>query len=206
MSSDTKDQILNVAEQLFAERGYAGTSLRQLIKEAGVNLSAVHYHFGSKEELFRAVVARTAQPIVKKSLEELTLAQSREGDLSVEAILEAFMSPSLEIFISNDDRKERSLCCAKLMGRCRTEPDPIQKIADAEFEELRTAYLDVLQRILPDRSRNELSWKLDLIVATLIRVLSEAKKPNALIQDTSPEAIKVAILRLVNFLAPGMRS
>ncbi|MGK7914345.1 MAG: TetR/AcrR family transcriptional regulator [Prochloraceae cyanobacterium] len=206
MSSDTKDQILNVAEQLFAERGYAGTSLRQLIKEAGVNLSAVHYHFGSKEELFRAVVARTAQPIVKKSLEELTLAQSREGDLSVEAILEAFMSPSLEIFISNDAQKERSTNCAKLMGRCRTEPDPIQKIADAEFEELRTAYLDVLQRILPDRSRNELSWKLDLIVATLIRVLSEAKKPNALIQDTSPEAIKVAISRLVNFLAPGMRS
>ncbi|MDY6896782.1 MAG: helix-turn-helix domain-containing protein, partial [Cyanobacteriota bacterium] len=46
--SDTKEQILNVAERQFAEKGYAGTTLRGVIKEAEVNIAAVHYHFGSK--------------------------------------------------------------------------------------------------------------------------------------------------------------
>lgn len=201
---DTKEQIINVAEELFAERGYAGTSLRQVIKEAGVNLSAVHYHFGSKEELFRAVVARTAKPIVKRSLERLALVEARVEPPSVEEILEAFLSPSLEVIINND--RDSRPNCARLMGRCRTEPDPIQEIANGEFEEMGQAYLDALQRILPDQSRNQLDWKLDLTIAVLIRVLSEAGKPNALIEDNSAESIKIAVSRLVNFLAPAMRS
>jgi hypothetical protein len=41
----TKERILDTAERLFAEQGYAATSLRGIIAEAGVNLAAVHYHF-----------------------------------------------------------------------------------------------------------------------------------------------------------------
>ena len=55
IATDTKEQILNVAERQFAEKGYAGTTLRGVIKEAEVNIAAVHYHFGSKEELFIAL-------------------------------------------------------------------------------------------------------------------------------------------------------
>jgi AcrR family transcriptional regulator len=54
-SADTKEQIITVAERLFAERGFAGTTLRNVVSEAGVNLAAVSYHFGSKEELFRGL-------------------------------------------------------------------------------------------------------------------------------------------------------
>ena len=48
-TTDTKTQILNVAERLMAERGFAATTLRNVVSEADVNLAAVHYHFGSKE-------------------------------------------------------------------------------------------------------------------------------------------------------------
>ena len=50
-SKDTKERILDAAERLFAAHGFAGTSLRAVTKEAGVNLAAVHYHFGTKEDL-----------------------------------------------------------------------------------------------------------------------------------------------------------
>ena len=56
--TETQDKILDTAERLIGEQGYAATSLRQIIAEAGVNLAAVHYHFGSKEELLDAVVMR----------------------------------------------------------------------------------------------------------------------------------------------------
>lgn len=48
---DTRMSIIEAAGELFAERGYAGTSIRAIVKKAKVFLSAVNYHFGSKEQL-----------------------------------------------------------------------------------------------------------------------------------------------------------
>lgn len=201
-SSNTQEQILNVAERLFAENGFAGTSLRSVIREADVNLSAVHYHFGSKEELFHAVVARVAQPLVKGQLKKLAQCEA-EDTPSVEEILETFLTPALEVVLNSGDR---SIDCARFMGRCRVEPDAIREIAEQEFQGSQKAYLDALGRSLPDFSRTELSWKLDLVIAVLLRVLMEAKKPNALIQDNSPKNIRATVSKLTAFLASALRS
>ena len=53
MTTPTKERLLDAAEELFAERGYAGTSLRAVTGAARVNLAAAHYHFGGKRELFQ---------------------------------------------------------------------------------------------------------------------------------------------------------
>lgn len=202
-SKDTKEKILDVAERLFAENGFAGTSLRNIIGEAEVNLSAVNYHYGSKEELFRAVVARIAKSVVKGQLERLAQCEANKDNPSVEDILEAFIAPPLQIVLSSGDR---STYCARFMGRCRVEPDSIRNIAEEEFHGSQKAFLDAFGRALPDFSRNELAWKLDLVIAVLVRTLSEAKKPNALIQNTSPEHLQAVALKLVSFLASGLRS
>ena len=55
---DTKSRILDAAEELFMEHGFEATSLRLITTAANVNLAAVNYHFGSKEELFQAVLTR----------------------------------------------------------------------------------------------------------------------------------------------------
>ena len=54
-AKDTKTKILEVANNLFAERGYGGTSIRDIAKEADVNLSAVNYHFTNKDNLYAQV-------------------------------------------------------------------------------------------------------------------------------------------------------
>ena len=59
----TKDRILDAAESLFMEHGFEATSLRSITAAAGVNLAAVNYHFGSKEELFQAVLTRRLDPM-----------------------------------------------------------------------------------------------------------------------------------------------
>ena len=68
------------------------------------------------------------------------------------------------------------------------------------------AFVDVLQRALPEQSRPQLYWKLDLVIAVLIRVQSEAGQTYALLKGTDPEDIQTAIEQLVKFLSPGMRS
>ena len=95
---------------------------------------------------------------------------------------------------------------AQFMGRCRIEPEPIQGIAAGEFSASFEAFLDILQRVLPDQSRSQLSWKLDLVIAALIRVQTEAGQPFALLKGTEPEDIQNATAQLVRFLSPGMRS
>src|SRR5947208_16884641 len=59
----TKERILDSAESLFMEHGFEATSLRSITAAAAVNLAAVNYHFGSKEELFQAVLTRRLDPM-----------------------------------------------------------------------------------------------------------------------------------------------
>jgi len=61
-TSTTVENILDAAEALFAEKGFAETSMRSITSEAGVNLAAVNYHFGSKQKLIQAVFARFLDP------------------------------------------------------------------------------------------------------------------------------------------------
>jgi hypothetical protein len=122
---------------------------------------------------------------------------------SVEAILTAMVKPSLEILSQDDNNR---LIRAKFMGRCRMEPEPVQSIAYGEFAPAMEAFLDVLQRVLPEQSRSQLGWKLDLVITALVRVLMEAGKPYALLKTIDPADIQVATQQLVQFLSPGMRS
>ena len=202
-SVDTKEQILNVAEQLIAEYGYAGTTVRNIVNKAGVNLAAVHYHFGSKEDLFRAVFSRIAHPIVEDQLALLTKLRDQSPSPAVEAILTAFLTPPIEHLIQNESFR---MVRAQFMGRCWTEPEPVQSIAYQEFKLSRDNYLDAFQRALPDQSRLELEWKLDMVIAAMIRVKTEAGKPNALLKSNRTEDVKNTIEKLVRFLAPGMQT
>lgn len=201
---DTKEQILNVAERLFAERGFVGATLRNVVSEAGVNLAAVHYHFGSKEELFRAVVVRIAEPVVEQELQLLRQLQEKDENPSIEAILTALLVPALGLIVADDS--PQMMIRAQFMGRCHNEPEPIQSIGQQAFSASNQAFLDALQRALPDQSRSQLRWKLDLVIAALIRVVNEFGKPGALLQSNQPEEIQQTTAQLVNFLAAGMRA
>ena len=77
---DTREKLLDAAEQLFAEHGIFGTTLRALTRSAKVNLAAVHYHFGGKEGLLDAVVERRATAMNRERLRELEELERSAGD------------------------------------------------------------------------------------------------------------------------------
>src|SRR6187401_3377009 len=75
----TKARILDAAETLFMEQGFEGTSLRAITAAAGVNLAAVNYHFGSKEELFEAVLTRRLDPMNQQRVDLLSRYEVEAG-------------------------------------------------------------------------------------------------------------------------------
>src|SRR6478736_9839979 len=95
----TKERILDAAETLFMEHGFEATSLRAITTAAGVNLAAVNYHFGSKEELFQAVLTRRLDPMNQERIELLGRIEREAGGraLSCEKILFAMLIPALKL-------------------------------------------------------------------------------------------------------------
>src|SRR5258706_9498970 len=106
-SADTKTRILDAAESLFMEHGFEATSLRSLTSAASVNLAAVHYHFGSKEELFQAVLTRRLDPMNQERIELLGRIEREAGGraLSCEKILFAMLIPALRL--ARDEKRGR---------------------------------------------------------------------------------------------------
>jgi AcrR family transcriptional regulator len=62
-SESTQARILDVAERLFAERGLAGTAVRDIAREAGLTAPSLYNHFDGKQALYEAVLARGVQPL-----------------------------------------------------------------------------------------------------------------------------------------------
>ena len=198
-SLDTPTQLINAAEELFAAQGYSGTSLRSIVRAADANIAAVNYHFGSKEKLFIATVQRIAKPMLEAQFHRLD--QVEQESPTVESVLQAFLAPSLKIICQHP----RGLIQAQFMGRCRVEPT-IQPLAEKAFSESHRRFVAALKRALPDKSVDELKWRLDMVIAVLIRVVCSANLPGALLQGDSPEEIDEAIAKLVRFTAAAMKS
>src|SRR6478672_11783859 len=122
-SGATKDRILDAAEALFMEHGFEATSLRALTAAAGVNLAAVNYHFGSKEELFQTVLTRRLDPMNQQRLALLTQYEhaSAPQPVACEKILAALFLPALGLARDRTQGGENFL---RLLGRAYADPAP----------------------------------------------------------------------------------
>lgn len=127
--SATKERLLDVAARLFAERGFDAVSLRTLTTEAEVNLAAVNYHFGSKDALIGAVIARQLQPVNQARLDLLA---ALPRPLKSEGIVAAFVDPVFEA-VQAGGGSDGHFC--RLMARCMAQRD--ERISETLVEQFR---------------------------------------------------------------------
>ncbi len=97
---DTKQQILQKARKLFAKHGYDGVSTRAICEKASCNISAISYHFGSKEELYRACLTEDGSNIIQLMN---TILSSIEDEADFKAKLRIFMIQMFDYFMNNRD-------------------------------------------------------------------------------------------------------
>jgi len=89
-STDKKTQILEVAQKLFAKNGFDGTSVRDIAKEADVNIAMISYYFGSKEKLLEAVFEKHAT-YIKLQLESLIADQTLDPMQKVYQMIDNYL-------------------------------------------------------------------------------------------------------------------
>jgi AcrR family transcriptional regulator len=205
---DTRERLLNAAEQLFAEHGVSGTTLRALTKAANVNLAAVHYHFGGKEGLLDAVVERRATPMNQERLRELyELERSAgEGTPAVEDILSAFFLPGLRTF--EREEPETIDLLTRLSARITCEPpEAIEALVRKHFGMVMRRFVEALQRALGELRKEVVDDRFRFVIGTLSHVFSGTFDldviPGHPVCDTSDEE---RIQHLIVFLAAGLRA
>jgi AcrR family transcriptional regulator len=195
--SDTKEKILDTAERMIGERGYAATSLRQIIAEAGVNLAAVHYHFGSKEELLDAVVARKVTPVNEARIAHLDRVEAAgNGVAGVEQILESFLLPTAEVASGNPG-------FVRLMGQMLAE-GMMPRIVERHFHATGLRFVAALRRALPELPQEELMWRVHFMIGAMAHTMCRAPVFPLMAGDAGD--IKPRMERLVTFLSAGFRA
>ncbi len=162
-SDQTRTAILAAAERLYADRGFGDVTLRDIVAEANVNLAAVNYHFGSKDELIAELFVTRSLALNRERLRELRAAEERgNGHAAVADILRALVGPSLRGCIGPE--RDRSTA-ARFMIRASIESvPPIRRIRNREIDHLRK-FVVALRRALPDRGEAELYWGLHFALA-----------------------------------------
>ena len=196
--SDTKQKILDTAERLFGEHGYDATSLRQIIAEAGVNLAAIHYHFGSKQELLDELILRKASPVNEQriALLDRAVAQAGSGPLAVEKVLEAFMGPM-------SSAAEQNPQFVRVMGRLHAE-GLLPTVVQRHFQPVIVRFRTAMQRALPELPEQEFLWRLHFMIGAMAHTMCGS--PDFTGVAIGSGDFRNRIDRLVAFLSGGFRA
>jgi AcrR family transcriptional regulator len=210
-SSDdtTRTKLLNAAEKVFAELGFQGASVRTINAEAKVDSGAIHYHFGTKHDLFREVISRRGAILSGDRLQRLARCTLTPGSHdSVEQIVAAYILPYLNPALgSHDDRARFARLRARMVAE-QTSGDAAP--LGAEHKQTAQTFIDALAAVLPQIPRGDLAerflimWSsLNTLSAGLGHValgLPEASDPLAGFERSMPKLIR---LFAVMFAAPS---
>ncbi len=204
----TTERILDAAEALFMEHGFEATSLRAITAAAAVNLAAVNYHFGSKEELFQAVLTRRLDPMNQERVDLLTrLEEDAAPDpLPCDRILTAMFIPALKLA---RDPERGGNDFLRLLGRAYADPAPfIRKFLAEQYAVMIARFKAAFGRALPDLPKKELSWRLHFIMGALSYTLAGTDALRLIAELTPAETGNDELLlqRLAPFLLAGLQS
>jgi AcrR family transcriptional regulator len=207
-SAATKERILDTAEALFMEHGFEATSLRAITATAGVNLAAVNYHFGTKEELFEAVLTRRLDPMNQERVEILDRLEAKAAPdpLSCDRILMALFIPALRLA---RDPARGGKNFLRLLGRAYADPAPfIRHFLSEQYAVMIARFKAAFGRALPHLPRKELSWRLHFIMGALSYTLA-GTDAHKIISELSPRATnndEILLRRLAPFLLAGLNA
>lgn len=205
--SDTVERILDAAETLFAEKGFAETSLRLITSKAKVNLAAVNYHFGSKKSLIQAVFSRFLEPLCSNLDEELDR-RSAQGQpaWTVELLLDVLVEQVLAIKPRSDNDLSIFM---RLLGLAFSQSQGhLRRYLNEMYGHVFQRYMLLLREVAPEVQPIELFWRVHFMIGAAAFSMSGLKALREIVvAEYDVHLTTEQVLRLmVPFLAAGLRA
>lgn len=205
--ADTKTRILDAAESLFVAGGFESLSMRQITSAAGVNLAAVNYHFGSKDALIEAVLARQLEPLNDARNHLLTIFETQLGaDLRCEHVMVAMFLPAVRMTRSGSPNADRFL---HFLGRAYTDPSPVVRgFIDTHYVDTLARFFLTFQRTLPDLGREDLGFRLNFAMGALAGILAGGNTQRLIREFTQGQGDNESMLlsRLISLMVAALKA
>ncbi|MET1255328.1 TetR/AcrR family transcriptional regulator [Aliikangiella maris] len=201
----TKTKILDAAEELFAERGFAETSLRVITAKAEVNLASVNYHFGSKKSLIEAVFDRFMQSFTAQIMKEMAILEKNKS-IDISQVLGTLVEPLMG---TDNVRPNGASVFMKLLGRAYAESQGhIRRYVMHNYAHVLARFTRLLQKACPQIAASEMFWRLHFMLGAFIFTLAGHEALQDISQSDFEESVstKDIILKLIPFLAAGFLS
>lgn len=171
----TKEKILDAAEELFGAMTFDTVSLRDITNHAGVTLALASYHFGTKDNLFAAVVARRADILNRMRAERLH-ALDAAGETDVGAYLDAFLRPLLTQTLSSGAGWNSYVSLISKVAMTNRWHELVQ----SNFDETANMFVAKLRTLLPDHSDEALFRGFAFTLQLGLQVLSQNRRVDSL--------------------------
>ena len=204
---DTRVRILDTAELLFTEQGFEATTLRQITSAAAVNLAAVNYHFGSKEELVREVFRRRLTWLNQQRLKELDRLEAEAGGapLKPSRILEVFFGVALKMAADTEGGGRTFM---RLLGRTYTKPSEfVRGFLAEEYAAVVVRFKAALIKALPGVPGEEILWRFHFMLGAMSYAISGSDALHIVAEGALDDGDTEALYaRLMSFMLGGLRA
>jgi AcrR family transcriptional regulator len=186
------------------EHGFDGTSMRMITSQAGVNLAAVNYHFGTKELLIQEVFRRRLTHLNQSRLAALDQleAEAAGAPIKPSRIVDAFFGTALRMAADVEGGGHTFMC---LLGRTYTEPNEfVRQFLAEEYAECVERFLAALYRALPEVDRNEILWRFHFMMGAMSYAIAGTDALQLVTGKFDDENPSRLAPRLMSFLLGGL--
>lgn len=201
--NSTKQKILDAAEQLFAERGFADTSLRMITGVAEVNLASVNYHFGSKKELIKAVMDRYLA-VFMPAAEQALLQQLAKPNGNVHQVFGCFVAPLMTLTRIHPRGPEIFL---QLLGRGYIDNQGFLRwFIINNYASVLSHFNQAIQAAVPHLSPVDLFWRLHFTLGTVVFTMASNDALRDIAKTDFDEEVDIEglVYKLIPYLAAGV--
>lgn len=194
----TRQRILDAAEQVFADKGFDGATIRDIAELASEPVGSVHHHGGGKDNLFHQTVARRADALSSERLSALEAAR-RQGAFTLESVLSAFVRPLFDLAV----HEPRWRNYARLVAFVSTDRR-WKDVSERHFDPTARVFIEEMVDLLPHASEQWIAESFVYSVSAMLALMTSQDRIAMLGTQASCEADQVD--HLVRFCAAGMHA
>lgn len=198
-----RENILDAAEVDFSQRGYAGTSLKEVAASCGVTQALITYYFGTKQQLFEQVFLRRATLVSEERVSLLRALGDSGAKPNVRDIVRAFLQPLVALRQSDGGR-----AFIRLQARLHTEPPDISySLRSTAYGDSTDAYVNALRAALPGLPAKDLYWRVTAMIGAYLYAFSDTHRLDMLAKGAcDPWDAKETLEQLTSFIVGGLEA
>lgn len=197
--------ILDVSEQVFANSGYKGATMREIAEGAGVAQGLIHYHFKTKEDLFEAMFVRRSKAINEQRKQLLAALMEDQETPSLESIIEGLFRPTIEAGLSQAG--DGGAFAKILVSTANSAGDWEQGITAKHYDPIAQEYIAALMKVETGLSREDAVWAYMFAIGVGMTMMAKTGRPGRLSDGICDDSdADIMLSKIIPFICAGVRA